>query len=225
MPSQGTSNRLARASAGRRYVLLFRGHQIGAETGQHLAGADEYVVAPPVAVLARADRHLDAGPQHAVERRRRLAPREPFFLEVAGPRRRSPGGRSAGGAGPAAGRRSPVARGCRRSDDLRLVVGHEPAELLDGHLDRHGRDQVCSSSSLGFGLAAAPEAGRSRRRPPSATPVPSCTTVLRPLALAISSARSARRSMVSGVSPGWISVTPKLTVMRPAVHLRLRQSG
>ena len=44
-------------------------------------------------------------------------------------------------------------------------------------------------------------------------PAPSWTTALRPFSLAMSSPRSARRSIVSAVSPGWTSVTPKLAVM------------
>ena len=75
-----------------------------------------------------------------------------------------------------------------------------------------GVTSVCCTTTSGSLAppAAASSAGSSGL---PLMPLPSCTTWLRPFSLAMSKARSARRSIVSAVSPGWISVTPKLTVI------------
>ena len=95
---------------------------------------------------------------------------------------------------------------------LGVVIGHETAQLLQGHFGRHGRDERFLDQVVGLlrsrlgrvGFAAAGLGGGAAAQ---------LDTGCGRSSLAINSPRSARRSMVSGVSPGWISVTPKLAVI------------
>ena len=102
------------------------------------------------------------------------------------------------------------------ADDFGVMVGDEATQFLDGQINRNRRDNVEFSvrglvlrlepalSQLRFALFL----GRS-----TGFPVPSWMTRLRPLSFAFSNARSARESTVSGESPDWNSVTPKLAVI------------
>ena len=84
------------------------------------------------------------------------------------------------------------------AEDLGVLVGDEAAELLHGDFERHGGLE----RRFDQGPAGPDRNGHHDFfSVTSVIPPPNWTTWLRPWSLACSRARSARRSMVSGVSP------------------------